>query len=59
MKTFLECSGKSIKKPVAEDIAAGDSGGNPTDIAAGKTTGAVTSPGPTTLGKTKRKDEKY
>ncbi|APU01835.1 hypothetical protein [Aeromonas phage SW69-9] len=55
MKTFLECSGKSLgkDKQVDEDMVAGDSGGNPTDIAAGKTSGAITSPGPETLGKKK------
>ncbi|AAQ81350.1 hypothetical protein [Aeromonas phage 44RR2.8t] len=58
MKSFLECSGKLVSKgnkdtQVDEDMVAGDSGGNPTDIAAGKTSGAITSPGPETLGKKK------
>ncbi|UYD57510.1 hypothetical protein OFDDKENP_00134 [Aeromonas phage B614] len=59
MKSFLECSGRSKTgyrkdKQVDEDMVAGDSGGSPVDIAAGKTTGAVTSPGPETLGKKKK-----
>lgn len=37
------------------EMVAGDSGGNPTDIAAGKTSGDVTGKGPETLGKRKRK----
>lgn len=64
MKTFLECSGKPKDKPnidtqVDEDMVAGDSGGNPTDIAAGKTSGSVTSPGPKTIGKKKRKQHDH
>lgn len=60
MKTFLECSGKqkdqvNMDIQVDEDVVAGDSGGDPVNIAAGKTSGAVISPGPKTLAKKEKK----
>lgn len=54
MKSFMEVAGKRERK-IDEDMVAGDSSGNPIDIAAGKTSGAVTSPGPETLGKKRKK----
>lgn len=38
-------------KLMCEEMVAGDSGGNATDIAAGKTSGAITLPGAKTMGK--------
>lgn len=60
MKSFLECSNRkkstgNMVIQVDEDVVAGDSGGDPTNIAAGKTSGAITSPGPKTLGKKRKK----
>ncbi|QBX32718.1 hypothetical protein Asfd1_92 [Aeromonas phage Asfd_1] len=54
MKSFMEVAGRKNGK-VNEDMVAGDSGGSPVDIAAGKTSGAVTNVGPETLGKKKKK----
>lgn len=50
MESFLK-----FAKRLDEDMVAGDSGGNPTDIAAGQTTGSVTNPGPELLTKKKKK----
>lgn len=38
---------------IEEEMVAGDAGGNPNNIASGKTSGAITSPGPKTLKKKK------
>lgn len=40
---------------VDEDVVAGDSGGDPVNIAAGETSGAVISPGPKVLPKKEKK----
>lgn len=60
MKTFLECSGKkkdhtNMVIQVEEDMVAGDSAGDPINIAAGKTSGAITLPGPSKMKKKKGK----
>ncbi|MGR2462685.1 hypothetical protein ACUX4R_27910 [Salmonella enterica] len=60
MKTFLECSGKqkdhvNMDIQVDEDVVAGDSGGDPVNIAAGETSGAVISPGPKARAKKEKK----
>ena len=41
--------------PLFEDMVAGDAGGDPTNIASGKNSGAVVNKNPQTLGKKKRK----
>ncbi|UOX40418.1 hypothetical protein OBDJBBDK_00094 [Aeromonas phage AhFM11] len=56
MKSFMEVSGRK-KGKIDEDMVAGDSNGNPVDIAAGKTSGAITLTGPETLGKKKKKKD--
>lgn len=46
---------KELNNPIFEDLVAGDSGGNPTNIAAGVTTGSVVSAGPSPMGKPKKR----
>jgi hypothetical protein len=49
---------KTYKEFIKEDMVAGDSGGSPTNIASGTTTGAVVNKGPETLPKKKRTEKK-
>ncbi|QUL77726.1 major capsid domain-containing protein [Escherichia phage UPEC07] len=48
---------KTFKDFINEDMAAGDAGGNPTNIATGTTSGAVVNKGPEQIPSKKRKNK--
>lgn len=51
---------KSLKtfEAFMSEMVAGDSDGSPEKIASGETSGAVTSPGPVSMGKNKKEKDK-
>lgn len=48
---------KTFKEFVNEEMATGDSGGLPSNIASGTTTGAVTNKGPEEIPKKRKKED--